>query len=240
MEGNNLEKTYNHEKEGGVKITLFRHGVAKYNQEAVDLEDADDLKEEGKEEVIEKVNKLSEEMDSDEEVVIWSSPTGRTLETAKIIYEVLKEKGFDIRIRNDDEGAEGGIRVFKSFEEVRGLDFKLLKSLAKGGSFTLKDGSKFVFDKNITNPDDLSVGEYYYSDKYQDVIRDENVPVEIKEKLEELEPYSDLRYRVDKNIDRLKKISDDKKIRVVIVTHHACIDEYSKDKIKPSDFVNLN
>lgn len=163
MEGNRLEQPeFAHANLHNARVTLFRHGTAKYEQGKVSIEEANDLTEEGRRLVVEQANRLANEIGQDEEITIWSSPMGRTLETATIIADVLRDHGFDIRLKKQvgeedtPTTAENAIRVFEALEEVRGLDIDLFSALVNGGSYTFSNGSTISFDKNKTNPNNLS------------------------------------------------------------------------------------
>ncbi len=247
MERNPIEIPRPSESERqNVRVTLFRHGTAKYEQGKVPVGEAHDLTEAGRDLVKKQAERLAEEIDKDEEVTIWSSPMGRTLETATIVAETLRDKGFNIRLKKqgeDDEAsslAESAIRTFESLEEVRGLDVKLFGALVNGGSYIAEGGTELTFDKEITNPKGLSFQDYYYQGGYKEYLHSENaVPQKVQESLSALEEEGDIHHRFDRNIDRLSKIKSDKKQRVIIVTHHATMKDYSEDVVNPADYINL-
>lgn len=247
MERNPIEKPKTPESERhNVHITLFRHGTAKYEQGKVTASEANDLTDEGRNLVREQAERLADEIGQDEEITIWSSPMGRTLETATIIADVLRGKGFEIRLKKPADStdvppsAENAIRVFKALEEVRGLNIELFSALADGKSYTLEDGTKMIFDKNKTNPDNLSVQNYYYCGGYKKYLQSgESIPAEVKTSLNSLEEEADIHHRFDRNVDRVSKIQSNKKQRVIIVTHHVMMKDYTKNKVQPADYINL-
>jgi len=233
-------------KKYNVRVTLFRHGTAKYDQDKVLIEDAKDLTDEGRKLVREQAERLASEIGQDEEITIWSSPIGRTLETATIIAGVLREKGFSIRLKKqvgEEEipvAAENAIRVFKALEEVRGLDAGLFSALVEGGSYTFENGVEVSFDKNKTNPKNLSFQDYYYQGGYRDYLRDvTDVPAEVQASLNSLEEEADVHHRFDRKVKRVSKVESDKKQRVIIVTHHVAMKDYTEDKVQPADYINL-
>lgn len=248
MEGNPLEQHAAPENiQHNVRVTLFRHGTAQYSQEKVAFDDAADLTEEGRNRVREQAEKLADEIEQDEEVTIWSSPLGRTLETATIITDVLQKRGISIRLKkplkNDDEVpsvAENAIRVFEVLEEVRGLDIGLFSALVGGGSYTFKDGTEVTFDKSKTNPDDMSFQDYYYKGGYKKYLeRNDNIPAEVQSSLNSLEEEASVHHRFDRNVERVAKVQSDKKQRVIIVTHHVTMKDYSENQVQPADYINL-
>ncbi len=247
MEGNPIERQKTSEsKRHNVRVTLFRHGTAKYEQGKVTVSEASDLTDEGRNLVREQAERLADEIGQDEEITIWSSPMGRTLETATIIADVLREKGFTIRLKKSVENgemppsAEKAIRVFEALEEVRGLNIELFSVLVGGGSYTLEDGTEATFDKRKTNPDNLSFQDYYYRDGYKKyLLSDKNIPAEVQSSLNLLEEEADVHHRFDRNIERVSKVQSRKKQRVIIVTHHTAMKDYTRNQVQPADYVNL-
>ena len=220
MERNFVERIKNNESEpNNVHITLFRHGTAKYEQGKVSISEAQDLTEEGRVLVKFQAEKLADELDQEEEITIWSSPMGRTIETALIIADVFREKGFNIRLKDQSVAnevtstAEAAIRVFEVLEEVRGLNIGLFSALVGGGRYTFEDGNEVVFDKNITNPNNLSFQDYYYQEEYKIYLqKNEDVPDEVQVSLNALEEQTRVHNRFDRNINRALCILTDKGI----------------------------
>lgn len=248
MERNPIEKPKTPESERhNVRVTLFRHGTAKYEQGKVSISEANDLTDEGRNLVREQAERLASELGQDEEVTIWSSPMGRTLETATIVADVLRKKGFEIRLKksaDDNEvssSAENTIRVFEALEEVRGLDIELFSAIVDGKPYTLEDGTEVTFDKSKTNPDNLSFQDYYYQGGYKKYLQsDENIPAEVQVSLNMLEQEADIHHRFDRNVERVSKAQSDKKQRVIIVTHHVTMKDYTENQVRPADYINLD
>ena len=159
MERNPIEQPKTPESERhNVRVTLFVTERQKYEQGKVAISEANDLTDEGRSFVREQAERLASELGQDEEITIWSSPMGRTLETATIVADVLREKGFEIRLKKSADNtevpssAENTIRVFEALEEVRGLDIELFSALVDGKSYTLEDGTEVTFDKSKNKP----------------------------------------------------------------------------------------
>ena len=172
---------------------------------------------------------------------------GRTLETATIVADVLREKGFEIRLKKSADNtevpssAENTIRVFEALEEVRGLDIELFSALVDGKSYTLEDGTEVTFDKSKTNPDNLSFQDYYYRGGYKKYLQSgESIPAEVQTSLVALEEEADIHHRFDRNVDRVSKAQSDKKQRVIIVTHHVTMKDYTENQVRPADYINLD
>ncbi len=259
MEGYKIENISTPEREKyDIKITLFRHGEANYGQEIVGIEEADDLTEKGKWQARQQAEKLATEIEPDEEITIWSSPVGRTLETAKIVAEVLVEAGFQVRFKKEQSGEDeeetatvanenkslidinNAIRPFKTFEEVRGLNIELFSTLVNGGTYEFESG-EITFDKSKTNPNNLSFQDYYYDGGWKEYLeKGKNIPESLVTALNKLEEESDVHHRVDRKVERASKIKSDKKQRLIIVTHHVVMKDYTDDVVQPADFINLN
>ncbi len=248
MEGNPIERPKTPEsKRHNVRVTLFRHGTAKYEQGKVATSEASDLTDEGRNLVREQAERLASEIGQDEEITIWSSPIGRTLETATIVADVLRDKGFEIRLKKSADNAEvspsaeNTIRMFEALEEVRGLDIELFSALVDGKSHTLEDGTEILFDKSKTNPDNLSFQDYYYRGGYKKYLQSgESIPTEVQTSLNSLEQEADIHHRFDRNVDRVSKAQSDKKQRVIIVTHHVTMKDYTENQVRPADYINLD
>lgn len=248
MERNPIERPKTLEsKRHNVHITLFRHGTARYEQGKVAISEANDLTDEGRNLVREQAERLADEIGQDEEITIWSSPMGRALETAIIVADVLRDKGFEIRLKKSADStkvppsAENAIRVFEALEEVRGLDIELFSALVDGKSYKFEDGTGIAFDKNKTNPDNLSFQDYYYQGGYKKYLQSgESIPAEVQTSLNSLEEEADIHYRFDRNVDRVSKTQSDKKQRVIIVTHHVTMRDYTENQVRPADYINLD
>src|SRR3989338_4413223 len=100
-------------------IDIFRHGhrARKQDLEKPSIENADDLTLEGVEYVKESAEELADLIKPEEEVVIWASPFGRTLHTAKLVAEVLEQKG--VQLRKKGTVNETGIKVFDELVDIK-------------------------------------------------------------------------------------------------------------------------
>ncbi len=223
-----------------LNIDLLRHGQAKYEQGEVGIAEAGDLTEKGIAEVRASAAELAKLIRPDEEVAIWSSPTGRTLQTEKIVAEELKARGIQLR-----EVKGQPIKVYKELGEVKNFSWGLFQPLVNGGEVTF-GAEKFTIDKSQTNPRALSGGEYFNGGEIQ------NIPPEVKQTLpadyvaaiESFEEFPAVTARIMKPLKRLNKLQD-KKYRVIIVTHEALTgfiaNLYQADSqgINPAEFINL-
>lgn len=233
-------------EEPSLKAHIVRHGPSTYRQlDWNDINSADDLnalgrhkdgektEEEiarGKTEAVRMVRdtaeKIAAEISPDEEVAIWSSPTGRTLETAKIISGVLREKGIDARSKGLAD--EGGVKVFKRLGEIKNFSWDLFEPLMNGGEVTFKDKT-FTIDKQLSNPANLSYPEYFTSDAIK-AIPDEvraGWPNEYVTEIESFESFADVSRRMAETLKKIKSLKD-KKYRIIIVSHDALVGQIVK------------
>lgn len=257
-----LDKTDPSKKE--LNVNIVRHGPSTYRQSGKgDVKTAEDLnivgryidgtktEEEiakGKIEAIKMIKKTAEEIaaeiEPDEEVAIWSSPTGRTLQTARIIGEVLQEKG--IKLRKKGASKEYGVKNFERLGEVENFSWTLFEPLMNGGTVEYGD-VKFSVDKSLSNPNNLGYPDYFTSDAIKDI------PDEVKSQwpkkyvteIEKFESFAEVTKRMADTLARLKKVSD-KKYRVIIVTHDALTGDIVKtftqnqfSGIEPGQFISL-
>jgi broad specificity phosphatase PhoE len=260
-----LEQTGNSpEKENSLKIDIVRHGPSTYRQpEWKDAGTADDINmigrysdgektdeeiAQGKAEAVRIIRKTAEEIAAgirpDEEVIIWSSPTGRTLETARIISEVLEEKG--IRLRKKGSAEEYGIRTFEKLGEVENFSWPLFEPLMNGGEVEF-DGIKFTIDKALSNPENLGYPDYFTSDAIKKIPAESKAlwPEQYVQEIERFESFSEVTKRMADTLRRLKKV-EDKNYRVIIVTHDALtgaiVKTFTHDElsgIQPGQFISL-
>lgn len=247
-----------------LKVDIVRHGPSTYRQpEWTDVKTADDLNtigryvdgakteeeiSQGKKEAVEIIRKTAEEIaaeiEPDEEVVIWSSPTGRTLETARIISEVLQGKGIELRSKGTSK--EYGIKTFEKLGEVKNFSWPLFEPLMNGGEVEF-DGNKFKIDKTLSNPENIGYPDYFTSDAIKNISDEAKAkwPKNYVDEIEKFESFAEVNKRMIDTLSRLKKVGD-KKYRVIIVTHDALtggiVKTFTHDKlsgINPGQLISL-
>ena len=204
-----------------LNINIFRHGESVYDQKEVPIEEASDLTAQGMEDVARNAEKLADLIKPDEDVEIWSSPVGRTLHTAKIISQILQQKGVHFRVSKQDNSKEYGIKIWKQLTEVKNFSWKLFYPLVVGGEVEFA-GRKFFIDKNFTNPKNIDISKYFSEDGIRDIDLKykQTLPKEYVEEIEGFEKFINVTKRLMLPLSRLKKIRD-KSYRIIIVTHDA-------------------
>lgn len=231
-----IEKNFN--------ANIFRHGATEYEQGETTIEEAGDLTEKGIEEIKARAEELAELIRPEEEVAIWSSPSGRALHTAKLIAETLEQKG--VNLRKKGEAEDFGIKVFKQLSEVKNFSWNLFNSLITGGEIELA-GKKFFIDKNLTNPRDIKYPEYFINDEIKNITPEAKtqLPPCYVQEIEGMEKFVDATRRIMKPLSRLKKLKD-KSYRVIIVTHDALtgfianvFSSGEQSGLNPGEFINL-
>ena len=234
MKENNLPKN-----EPSLNVDIFRHGSARYGQKDVStIEEAGDLTIKGIEEVKKSAEELANLVEPNEEVEIWSSPTGRTLQTSKVVAQVLEEKGISIR--------KNGIKIFKQLSEVKNFSWELFYPLVVGGEVEFA-GKRFFVDKNLTNPNSFNPSKYFSEGgiRHIDLSYKQKLPEEYVHEIESIEDFIEVTKRLIKPLSRLKNIND-KSYRIIIVTHDALsgfiANIFSNGEmhgINPGEFINL-
>lgn len=178
-----------------MKFSTVRHGPAAYGNTAHSKSfDAKDLKPVDIPEVERKAREFAETIDLNETVTIWSSPIPRSLETAAIFENALLERGIKIRTK----------KVFRDLEEARNFRWTDFAALVNGGNFTDAQRVEHAIDKNITNPEGLTTGQYFRLSGWTK-IPDEykaSFPAEVRTKFE-IEPYKKIVERNLKFVERL-------------------------------------
>ncbi len=224
------------EEEKTMHVDVVRHAPSRYTQpEWRDVESADDIfavaavpeeseddkadaKEKARQFVRESAEKIADDVGPDEEVAIWSSATGRTIETAKIISEVFQERGIHLRRKGVAKGY--GIKIFNTLGELKDFTPGFYCALLDGGNVNF-EGVEFTIDKADSNPDDLDSDVYYASDaiaKIPEEVR-KKWPARFYENVSKIEKYASANKRIVDVLRRLRDVPKDKNYRVIIVTH---------------------
>ncbi len=207
-------------------VDIFRHGKAKYLQDQVPIEEADDLTPEGEVTARQNAEKLADLISSDEEVAIWASPTGRTLKTAKIVAEVLRERGIRLRptglAGEDGEREVGtGIKVFQELADIKNFSRELFLPVVDGGEVSFA-GHRFAIDKAKTNPRNLGYAQYWIDEEFKKLPAEvrNGLPEEFVAEIDKIEEFYKTTERIIKPLARLNHLQD-KAYRIIIVTHGA-------------------
>ncbi len=221
-----------------LNINIFRHGESKYKQKDVSIEESGDLTPKGIEDVEKSVEKLISFINPGEEVEIWSSPTGRTLQTSKIISQILEKNSIPLR--------KNGIKIFEQLSEVKNFSWNLFYPLVVGGEVKFA-GKNFFINKDLTNPNNLSPSRYFLESgiKNIDLNYKQTLPEEYIDEIDGIEGFVDVTKRLMRPLSLLKNIKD-KPYRIVIVTHDALsgfiANIFSSGEmhgIDPGEFINL-
>lgn len=180
---------------------------------------------------------IAETIEPDEEVVIWSSGTARTLHTARIIRDVLRERGIKLRERGVHK--ESQIQVFDQFNDIRNFNYKQFVALADGGELDI-DGTTITLDKAETNPDNLGYTEYYSSGAVHNIPEAVKSawPEKLKKAVAEMEDFESVSTRVLQGLKRVSTLTD-KKYRLIIVSHGSPADQLVRT-YKPEALTGIN
>ena len=188
------------------KVNAARHGEANYAQgKILKIADADDLTEKGKQDVIKNAGILAADIKPDEKAVIWSSPFGRTLQTAKLIVETLKEKGVNIKEKKGkaEDELDKAIRVFEQFEEVRDFNLEYFRAFLNGGKIQF-EGKEVTLDPKVTNPNNLTFPQYHNQRAWTNVMSPD-IPVELMNTMNKIETEKDSNERMSRILGLIKK-----------------------------------
>ena len=181
-----------------MKISLIRHGDARYDNITHDRNFATDgdIKKDSIEKLQGQAREFAEKISPDEIVTIWSSPIPRAVETANIFTDELDKKEISIRKR----------KLFAIFEEARGFRWEYLRGMVTGGD-TKINRNTVMLDKNITNPNGLSFGQYFRQSAWK------QIPSEYLDELgdsgkilSDIETFSSITKRIFRELERLSKV----------------------------------
>ena len=196
-------------------ITIFRHGSTNYTQGEVSIAEANDLTPAGEAEVRLHAARFAESI-GDEPVFILSSPTGRTLHTAKLIVNALQVRGVPVR--------ESDIVTERRLTEVANFTWKLFCPLILGGEVEYA-GRRFAFDPKLTNPRGLTVGQYYNGDAISAISSDVRamLPPEYVAYIDSIEKFGSVSSRLLGAIGQglLYSIAPRPSFHLILVTHDA-------------------
>jgi len=229
------------QNEPTITINILRHGEAKYNQGKVAFDEANDLTDKGITDVQAHTKLLAQSIDPQEEVTIWTSPYGRTIQTAQLAAEVLQQHKINFR-RNIP------LRKIKIFDQLReiGIFWPTMKILLDGGEFKDASGKTIFIDKSLTNPENLQLRDFVTSDttkKYTTEILT-TLPAEILESNEKNESFQAATSRMIDILQHLKKIREEHQ-RIILVTHEALtaflvnLHSETNTGVKPGEFIEL-
>ncbi|MCX6754887.1 MAG: hypothetical protein NTU81_03620 [Candidatus Nomurabacteria bacterium] len=229
-------------------VHLVRHAKALYIQnEWDDIETANDIgSPEGKKHELDKIKATAEKIASlvekGEEIAIWASPTGRTLETAKTLSLELKNFGVEIR----DAKNSYGVNIFDQIGEVKNFSHEIFMKFVNGGTIKM-EGNDIFLEKKYTNPDNLPPNIYFQQDAIHNIDKKykDSLPNILQEGVGNIEKFYEVTNRIQSVLKRLNNLHD-KKYRIIIVTHDALtsylVNEFTsgdKQGIDPAEMVSL-
>jgi len=165
------------------------------------------------------------------------------LETARIVKDVLKERGIVLRKSKD---TSPDMSIFEKLGEVKNFSWNLFEPLMNGGGVSFNDETFFI-EKSQSNPKGLGYPEYFTSDEVKNIPQEvkDTWPHEYVEKIESFESFVDVTERMMSSLERLKKLND-KNYRIIIVTHDALtgsiVNTFTAGQstgINPGQFISL-
>ncbi len=225
-------------------VDIVRHGTYYDGAKGELPDDLKPLNQKGIREVRLSAEKLAEMIGPDEEVAIWSSPMPRTLHTAEIIKETLRDKGK--KFHKSDRFPDPKISVFEELTEIKNYSPTFFNPLVRGGDVEFA-GQRFYIDKNQTNPQNLSNLQYLAQGEAKKI--DPGItkqwPQEYLDKISAIENYADTSKRIMKILSRVKMLSD-KPYRIILVTHQGLssfvvknLSGGKKEGLSPGEFLDF-
>jgi broad specificity phosphatase PhoE len=131
---------------------VLRHALSEYKQGKVSLAEANDIVPGAEEPIINSTREIVRMYDP-RRLKIKSSPYGRCLASSKQVAKVLTSL----------DKLTGEIEIEPNLEEVKGLNYPVLKAVAEGGS-VLIDGKPYDIDAKDTNPASLPITLFFRRD----------------------------------------------------------------------------
>ena len=202
----------------GDRIEIFRHGQAKYIQEMVDWQSADDLTETGKNQIRLGGRILAEEYAGVKtRVPIFVSPTARTMETGLILAGELQAKGLEVE-------NEQGVPIIRRriLQDQRNYSQSVMKLLVNGGVWKENEIS-FEIDPRVTNPEGRLLTEYGVGEAKEIFSRDgKDIPPGLRKRILSIENRESIKQRGVLFLREMAKKTEDREL-VVVVTHDVVI-----------------
>lgn len=226
-------------------VHVVRHGKSLYGQrEVTSVEEANDLTPEAPAEIEANAQEFAQQIGQDDgEVEIWSSPYGRTLQTARIYWESLCEAG--VRFHKNHEG-KCPIKIFRAIDEHRYYPVDVVHALEAGGKVFFQ-GHAFTVDKKKTNPRNLDPVEYFFQHEIEKIPEKVKTkwPKEYQKVVAQLENVYQVTERMMRPLARLREVKD-KNYRFIIVTHNRLMGFLAyiftggkRLEVEPGEMINL-
>ncbi len=217
------------------RMTLVRHGEAKYNQLESNLLEADDLTSEGVKVVTANFHEIGREHSSKSSLAFFTSPLARTLQTTQIGKTILS--GYI--------DAQIPIEIVPELREVKNFDWKLFVPLVNGGQAEYY-GRKFQVDKSLTNPQEINPENYFNTDEAHKLSERAraSLPKDYLLKIDSFETAVDVEKRARKVIT---EIGNSGRAKYALVVSHAAlignfVGDYTNGRsktIKPGNYIIL-
>ena len=190
-------------------VSVFRHGYSPYNQDVVELSDANDLTEKGIAAVTASARALRDRRGAFERVVLLSSPRGRTLHSAKLIGGVI--------------GVGKGIIIEPLLDEVANFNWDHFSPLVSGGKLDF-GGRTYTINAKLTNPKKLALGEYYNCNAIADITPSarSKLPPSYVDYIDSIEIFESTSARLLKVLEKVRWLAQlPGNYRLVLSTHDA-------------------
>ncbi len=225
-----------------LNVIGMRHGIAQYGQGHLQrIAVANDLTSEGILGIKSRAKEIAAQVKPDQDVLIWASPYGRTLQTARLTAEVLKSEGVQIKEKKNKNGDKWDriIRIFSKLEEIRNLNLKYFNFCLNGGTLVY-NGRKLVAGKEQVNPHSYSFPEYFNHRAWAN-IPSGILPDEFINEMNKIETEEEAAARFNHVISLIRRmVSRETNTRVLIVTHQALLSHLKPDAIiNPGDVVEI-
>jgi broad specificity phosphatase PhoE len=220
----------------------FRHGSSTYRQgnQEIDLQEADDLAPGSAERVLQRAEMLFSKIDARSRVVIFASPTGRTLHTAKLIATAADAFGHVVTKINPQH----------DLGEVRGFEWNKFFPLVDGGNITVKYHGKerlFTVNPDATNPKKLGYLEYLATGGHLKIPGSVTIswPACYLRWLDDIETIDSVAKRANRVFHEMISVWG-RDCNIVFVTHEAVLrdvvmrgTEGAQQSVLPGDFIVL-
>lgn len=145
-------------------------------------------------------------------IVIRSSPFARTLQTSAYIIDALVKRGIEVN----------KISIVDHIWEVKNFERPILKACVDGGSVVIDWKERFLI-KEKTNPDNLTISEYFFEWWYRAISKKYLDRMWITGEIYKIETYNEVTKRATRDLSRAMKSIPDNTF-LMIVSHQAWTD----------------
>ncbi len=202
------------------KVAILRHGEANYdvlkinNSKSYRGKNLHKFKEFSSEIKDLKESKITDLKNNIKTFIIDNKQklVGRTIQTANILFSLIEKSWLDV----------SSVSLVENLQEVKNFSWNVLYWFVNWWDIEL-NWKKIYLDKNITNPKNLNITDYFFEWWYKNVDDKYLKEIWIWENISQIETYDDITSRSKRDLNRIFNAID-KNTFLFVVSHQAFTD----------------